>query len=75
MDIIEIILGIILGFIIVSSILKTIGESNFNEPKEKLTTKEVMKKLNKLEKSSCKNQNDKLLWFGLGALMGTNLFN
>jgi len=42
-------------------------------PKEKLTTKEAMKKLEKIEKSNSKN--DKLLWFGLGVLIGINLFD
>ena len=32
-----------------------------------------MKKLKTIEKLNSKN--DKLLWFGLGALIGVNLFN
>ena len=58
---------------IFTSIFKAIVESTFNEPKEKLTRKEVIKKLEKIEKSNSKN--DKLLWFGLGVLIGVNLFN
>ena len=73
MDLADIILGIILGFIIFASIFKAIGESTFNKPKENITTKKVMKKLDKIEKLNSKN--DKLLWFGLGALIGINLFD
>jgi len=69
LDLTDIFLGILFGFIIFASILKVIGESTFNIPKEKLTTKEVM------EKTNHKKSNDKLLWFGLGALIGINLFD
>ena len=75
MDLTDVFLGILFGFILFTSILKVARESTFDDSKEKLTTKEVMKKLEQIEKTNHEKSNDKLLWFGLGALIGINLFD
>lgn len=59
MELTEIILGIILGFIIISLILSSIGKSTFDK-KEKLTTSEFIEKLEQQEKENHRNKNDKL---------------
>jgi len=74
MEILEIILGIILGFILVSIIISKFGESSFDLKDKKLTTKELIEQLEENEKNK-KQTDNKLLYLGLGVLVGINLFN
>lgn len=71
---IDIIFGIIFGFIIVGVLLSFVTDKTISQPKENLSTKELIEQLETLEKKE-KSNNDKLLWFGLGALIGINLFD
>ncbi|WP_324172808.1 hypothetical protein [Sulfurimonas sp.] len=68
------ILGIILGFILVSIFLSKFGESSFDSKDEKLTTKQLIEQLEKNDTDK-KQTDNKLLYLGLGALIGINLFD
>ena len=71
---IEIVLGLTLGFIIISILFSVVADKTTNNRLKDLTTEEIVEKLEQLEKKE-KSSSDKLLWFGLGALIGINLLD
>ena len=71
---VDIILEIILGFVIVMFMIIKFGESSFEQNNDKMTTNEIIEELEKNELKN-KNNDNKLFYLGLGALIGINLFD